>query len=316
MSIRSHGKGRSLVRVGAVRVLEWLALAHRAAGCLERGLAMNTLKTVLVHLDGSRAADGRLIFARDLAASLNARLDTAFAVSPRFLPLPIPAGDGIPPAPLLDEVDGRHLRHARAVHARVLGETASARWIDLSGADVTDRFVRCARVHDLVVLGQSDPADAESADVPRHWAETVILSSGVPILVVPWMNATQVNTADVVLVAWKSTAESARALATAWPMLHRAKKVHLAMAQEGTDAAGEANGVSGLLADHGVSQVHIHRDIPDAGAGDALLSLAGDCGANLLVMGCYGHSRAREWALGGTSRTILSSMTLPVWMAH
>ena len=50
--------------------------------------------------------------------------------------------------------------------------------------------------------------------------------------------------------------------------------------------------------------------------GDLLLSRAFDLDADLLVMGCYGHSRAREWVLGGTSRTVLQSMTLPVLMAH
>ena len=276
---------------------------------------MNSLRTLLLHLDGSRAAPNRLAYARDLAAATDARLDVAYAVAPRFIPVPIPGGEGIPPAPLLQEVDGRHRRHAKALFTRVLGERQSAHWIDLAGPGVVEVFLRHARVHDLAILGQPEPGDPAATDMPSHWVETVVLNSGVPAVIVPWAGEAQANP-DSVLVAWKSTPESARALASAWPVLSRAKAVHLAIAKAGPEDSNEAEAVSALLRQHGVNRIHVHPAIEEAGAGEALLSLAADCGAGLLVMGVFGHSRAREWILGGVSRTILASMTVPVWTAH
>lgn len=276
---------------------------------------MSALKTLLVHLDGSRAAASRLVLARDLASAWDARLDVAFGVTTRFLPLPIPTGEGIPTAPLVQEVDGRHRRHAHATFTRVIGERDEVHWLDLAGPDLADAFLRRARLHDLVVLGQPEPGDPAATDVPHHWVETVVLGAGVPALIVPWTGTAQAAPRTV-LVAWKSSAESARALASAWPVLAQAGTVHLALAQDTPDEQREREALQALFALHGVARVHVHRGIDDAGAAHALLSLASDCGADWLVMGCYGHSRAREWILGGVSRTLLASAPLPVWMAH
>ena len=78
-----------------------------------------------------------------------------------------------------------------------------------------------------------------------------------------------------------------------------------------------ADSLEGYLRLHGVAApIQRHGAVASSSAGDGLLSLAADVGADLLVMGCYGHSRARELVLGGASRTVLKSMTLPVLMAH
>jgi nucleotide-binding universal stress UspA family protein len=67
---------------------------------------------------------------------------------------------------------------------------------------------------------------------------------------------------------------------------------------------------------HGISKIHEQRRLSERNSGEDLLSLAADCGADMIVMGCYGHSRARELVLGGATRTVLDSMTVPVLMAH
>jgi nucleotide-binding universal stress UspA family protein len=102
------------------------------------------------------------------------------------------------------------------------------------------------------------------------------------------------------------------------PLLQRAKEVHvLCWGDAGeTRVAGERLELGRYLAMHGV-QPTWHRDASEPeGLGEILLSRVSDLGADMLVMGCYGHSRAREWTLGGASRTILGSMTVPVLMAH
>ena len=105
---------------------------------------------------------------------------------------------------------------------------------------------------------------------------------------------------------------------TALPLLKKARAVHLAMAEADEDEGRIEGGLDLVhwLNTHGIEpQVHrsaVATDTP----GESLLSLAADLSADLLVMGCYGHSRARELMLGGASRTVLRSMTLPVWMSH
>jgi nucleotide-binding universal stress UspA family protein len=114
------------------------------------------------------------------------------------------------------------------------------------------------------------------------------------------------------LIAWKATREAARAVTAAIPLLQRARQIHLVAEDD-----GDAPELEAYLRLHGV-QAPLQRRaaVRAASAGDDLLSLAADAGADLLVMGCYGHSRARELVLGGASRTVLKSMTLPVLMAH
>lgn len=118
-----------------------------------------------------------------------------------------------------------------------------------------------------------------------------------------------------VLVAWKETGESARALTAALPWLRRAERVH-AVAY-GRDAAASLERLQHYLQVQHVRQTTLHdggEKVDDIG--NRLLSHAADQGADLLVMGCYGHSRAREWVLGGATLSILESMTLPVLMSH
>ncbi len=279
---------------------------------------MTTLKIVMVHLDGTKHAATRLAAARDLAHVHRASVTAAFAVAPRFLPLPVPFTDGVPAAPLLDEVDPAHRRHARALYDRELGHThADARFEDLSDMPPVPAMVRRARLCDVLVLGQPDPSDPSGVDVPRAFVTSVVTGSGTPALIVPFTGTT-VAEPKRVLVGWKSSREAARALASSLPLLARAQAVHIAMAADKETTRGDADATSleAYLHAHGVRNVHFHDDCPDHDAGNMLLSLAAEVKAELLVMGCYGHSQAREWVMGGASRTVLDEAALPVWTCH
>ena len=105
--------------------------------------------------------------------------------------------------------------------------------------------------------------------------------------------------------------------ASSLPLLQRAQSVHI-LSWAGAEEAvsGERLDLSGYLRLHGVEPIwHREHQEPEA-LGERLLSRAFELNAGLLVMGCYGHSRAREWMLGGVTRTVLRAMTLPVLMAH
>jgi len=194
---------------------------------------MNSLKTMMVHIDSTPQAASRLALARDLAQVHRARLTALFAVTPRFVPLPVPWVEGVPEGPLLDEVDPAQRTHARAIFDRVLHGTAASRFEDVGDEPPVNGLVRRARLTDLIVLGQPDPSDTANIDVPRRFIASVLIGSGTPGLVVPF-GGNALAEPQRVLVAWKSTREAARALTSALPLLVRARTVHVVLAVEST----------------------------------------------------------------------------------
>jgi nucleotide-binding universal stress UspA family protein len=277
---------------------------------------MNAIPSLLVHLDGSAACEPRLQLAHQLAKSHGAALSALFAVAPRFVPVPLPIKGAVPDGPLLDEIDPAHRRHAKSVYDRaVAGGAPASTWHELSGEPAIAGFVQRALLADLLVLGQRHPTDADGFDVPADFVEAVIIDSGRPAFVVPC--AGHVDPAPkTVLIAWKPTREAARALSASLPFLRRAQRVHIVCASDDIVDLQTAIQVRHYLRLHGIATTDEHhiRDRGQTGVG--LLELCAELQAGLLVMGCYGHSRARELMLGGATRSVLQSMTLPVLMAH
>ncbi|RZL92728.1 MAG: universal stress protein UspA [Variovorax sp.] len=277
---------------------------------------MNVVKSVLAHLDGTARAETRLHLAHRVARAHQAKLSALFAVAPCYQPL-LPLAGGVPPLPPGSSIDLHHRVHAMAVFERMRDAGAPAsEWLELSGELVTHTFARRALASDLLVLGQRDPTDANGFDVPGDFVESVIIDSGRPALVVPYAGEATA-TPQCVLVAWKPTREAARALTAALPFLQGAREVHLVCADEDGDYAQPVPlQMPEYLRLHGIAHVREQRWLSERDAGNELLTLAADIGAEMIVMGCYGHSRARELVLGGATRTVLESMTAPVLMAH
>lgn len=125
------------------------------------------------------------------------------------------------------------------------------------------------------------------------------------------------------LIAWNGSAQSTRALQGALPLLQRAKQIEIVMFTDGKDMADEAlrmeKPLLSYLGRHAIRANVIHKTNAgdsDQKIGHSLLFMAAEFNSDLLVMGCYGHSRFKEVLLGGVTRTILQSMTIPVLMAH
>jgi nucleotide-binding universal stress UspA family protein len=173
---------------------------------------------------------------------------------------------------------------------------------------------RCA---DLFVLGQRNVDDATSfAD---ELIFTTLLGAGRPVLIVPHIGARAMPGQNV-LIAWDCGREAARAVADALPLLVRAKQVGVVTYTTGEEASADgALSTARLrdwLQDHGIA-ARVDAYEPAAGAiGESLLSLAADRDSDLIVMGGYGHTRLREFVLGGVTQTLLASMTVPVLMSH
>ena len=270
------------------------------------------MKRILVHLDASPRTAVRLALAQRLAHRDGAELDAFYGVEPTLVALPWAAGEGLGSvAAALAELDAEQRKRARTLVDQTAGRSPLT-WID-GGAAPYWSLLQHAMYSDLLVLGQTDGQDGLTGPVTPGLVPHTIIDTGKPTLVVPANGSFEVPCR--ILVAWKATRESARAVTAALPWLRRAKAVHLAIPADEDHADAPAR-LTHWLQLQGVAAPIEHHRLADGEAGAALLSLAARSGAELLVMGCYGHSRARELVLGGASRTVLHSMTLPVLMVH
>lgn len=277
---------------------------------------MNDYRQLLVHLDDSAHNIPGLRAARAIAQAHGAAVAACYAVTSSVLDAPY--SGTIAPQLVADLVrwDEERLQRARKAFDLEVREPGPVpTWSNVSGLGAAGEFARLALYADLVVLRQDDPANP--AGVPADFNETVILASGKPALVIPYTGWTRAI-GQTAVIAWKETPQAARAVAAALPLLRRARRVHVLQWGKQDESAVNGHGLDlkGYLGLHEIEPVwHDGGDEPSA-VGELALSRAFDLDADLLVMGCYGHSRARELLLGGMSRTLLKSMTLPVLMAH
>lgn len=277
-------------------------------------------RDLLVHVDDGRSCARRIEAAVRLAARHDAHLTGLYLIVE--VPLLNYIREYIPP----------ETRATMAAEAEAKADAALARFREAAekgGIEYETRIDRAldttlpgvmsmhARYADLLVLGQVDPD--EPPEVGHHLAEEVLLASGRPALVVPYIGAPE-TLGERVVVAWDASREAARAVSDAMPLLERAKSVLvLSFDPEASPFGhGELPGadIALHLARHGV-QVEVRREhAGELDVGNAILSYIADRSADLLVMGAYAHSRVRELVLGGVTRTMLESMTVPVLMAH
>lgn len=185
-------------------------------------------------------------------------------------------------------------------------------------ANKIESLVRHARCADLTVLTQADPS-SPNFYMAKDLVESAILHSARPTLVLPCAGDFE-SVGSRVLVAWNDTREAARAVSDALPMLQRARQVEVAYWTEDATAEDKTarlqlDALHKWLMWHGVS-ARVQVETVDAGIADAMLSHAADTDADLIVMGAYGHSRWAELVLGGATRGLLASMTVPVLMSH
>lgn len=285
---------------------EQTAFADRTAALLP---PIMDVKTILVHTDDARGADERILFASRLAIAHDAHLvGVAQTAAIRYVYGVAPDG-WQDPAPLIEDLRAAAARRAARFEtlARQAGVASFEHRID--DEEPGYALARQAMVADLVVVGQSDPADPATAHaaIPEY----VALHAPCPVLVLPCAGVF-CAVFERVLVAWNASPESARAVRLALPYLVRASEVEIAAF--GRAAPGGPD-LALFLARHGV-KVALREDAAADDVAAALLARIGEGGANLLVMGCYGHSRLREIVLGGVSRAILRGMTVPTLMAH
>lgn len=208
-----------------------------------------------------------------------------------------------------------HQAVARFEHAcKLAGISYETRIISASISGAADQLGRIGRRFDLVVVGQPE---REKAGPDEIVDEGVLFESGRPVIFVPFIQRTGLKL-DRVMVCWDGSRAATRAVADSMPLLAKAKQVDVVMVANGRAKSDEVPGadLGQHLARHGLN-VEVKRiTSPDIDIASTILSYAADISADFLVMGGYGHSRLREFVLGGVTRGLLESMTVPVLMSH
>ncbi len=276
------------------------------------------IKDIVVNLSVAEGGN----YAGDYAVSVAAALDAhvtgiAFAYDPI---VPVASTGYIPPEVIetqqhdSEEAAKAAMSHFSAAADRA-GVTAEPTMLAASFAGAGQQFGQIARRFDLAIVGQAEAEKGGS--VEELIAESVLFESGRPVIMVPYIQKAPLKL-DRVMVCWDGSRQAARAIADAMPLLERAGLVEVVIV---TNERGKKDEIPGAdmgqhLARHGL-KVDIKRISEGSiDVADAILSHAADFGADFVVMGGYGHSRLREFVLGGVTHSILRSMTAPVLMSH
>ena len=275
------------------------------------------LKDIMLIVDMAEKPSAATDIAVELARVSDAHL-TGFALAvdpivPGLIVAPIPIelieATRVEAAKLAD--DGIRRFEAAASRAVISHESRVA---EVLMGGIPQAYVAATRLTDLVIVGQDGPDHREP--LREVLIETALYEGIAPVLLVPYIAKGALKT-DKVVVAWDGSRQAARAVHAAMPLFTKSTEITILMIGSATRQPGEPGAdLATWMARHGLN-VTI-RVLPGGGAsvGDTLLNHVSDYGIDLVVMGAYGHSWVREAFLGGATRDILRTMTVPVLMAH
>jgi len=243
-------------------------------------------------------------------------LGVAFAYEPI---IPGTVMGGIPPE-FIESQRAESEKNARAAIARFeqaakrAGISSETRMLSASISGASDQLARMGRRFDLVVVGQAErekPMPEEIVD------EGVLFEAGRPVVFVPFIQKEGLKLGRV-MVCWDGSRAATRAIGDAMPFLEKAKQIEIVIVGSKPPKSDEVPGadLGQHLARHGIKVAVKRITSPEIDVASTVLSYAADSSADLIVMGGYGHSRLREFVLGGVTRAILESMTVPVLMSH
>jgi nucleotide-binding universal stress UspA family protein len=275
------------------------------------------IRDMVAHLSVGSSRDVAMDFAISVATRFTAHVaGIGFVYEPV-----IPMSDryGIP----ADVIVSQRIENQRAAEAalsafaeaaRRAAVSAESRSLDLSFHGAPTLFARLARRFDLSIVAQPEPG---SAGPEQPMLEAALFDTGRPVLVVPYIQRSGLRL-ERVMLCWDGSRSAARAAADAMPFLVHAGATEIVVVETETLKSDELPGadIAQHLARHGVRAELTQIVAVETDVTNALLSHASDSSADLLVMGGYGHSRLREFILGGVTRGILSAMTIPTLMSH
>jgi nucleotide-binding universal stress UspA family protein len=272
-------------------------------------------KDIVVNLMVAGSRDAAATYAISIARTFGAHLaGVAFAYEPV---LPAIVGGGIPESVIEEqrEENEKAAKTAVAQFEAAAGDIKhESRMVPASLAGAADTFGEIARVFDLAVVGQSE---RDRVGPEELIVEGALFGSGRPVLVVPADYSGGMRI-ERVLVCWNGGRNAARAAGNAIPFMQRSQTVEVVTVGTEAAAAGlaSASDLCRHLERHGINTSTRQIDPGSMKVSAAILDYASKSGAGMLVMGGYGHSRLREFILGGTTRGVLAAMTVPTLMSH
>lgn len=278
-----------------------------------------TYRNILVHVDNSKAAKTRVAAGAALASRFRCAVTGVFLKSERYPAYVI--ADGMLPAAgdvleLAIKERTQEVCNASAA-ARTMFEEAvreasvPSHWLDVNG-DSEIELVACARRHDLAILPPEMKAAFGEGAIK---AAQVGMASGGPVLVLKH-GGYRMAFGRKILVAWNDSRESARALRDAWPFLSMAEEVTFLTVSHRADRELDEL-MQRHLRSHGCKQARLVVDRSDPESiGDLIKLQAAETGADMIVLGLYGHSRLYELVLGGVSRNLLQDPPMPMLVSH
>jgi len=278
------------------------------------------IKTILMHVDGSPAQDSRLRASALLANTFDAHLVGSADTGIGWPDYALIAGAVAATTAGMDFQDLRAAARTRLdafdAAARRLGvASVEARMIE---EEARYALLLQSRYADLVVLSRDARSDAALPARARALPDYMALHGARPVLVIP-PDGADLPLPGTAVVGWDGSMQAIAAIGAALPLLVRADGVRLALVNPDMlrDLHGEQPGadMALYLARHGI-RVDVVVERTHGTVGAALLGLARDCGAGLVVTGAYGHSRYREWMVGGTTRELLERSRVPLLLAH
>jgi nucleotide-binding universal stress UspA family protein len=277
-----------------------------------------TYQNILVHVDHTKASNTRVEATAALAVRFKSFLTGVFLMAEAAPAHMVSDAITTPTKNLERYLDERSQKitqicsSARSAFNLTVGDAGLPfHWLEVNG-DRDEELIACARRHDLVVMPPTMKAAFGQNAVQ---ATQVAMACGGPVLIVPPSGFSK-EIGKKILVAWNDSRESARALRDAWPFLTQADEIHfLIVSRRAAPQLDEL--LHRHLRQHNCRPAKVVVDSrDDLVTGNVISRHIGMAGADMAVLGLYGHSRLRELVLGGVSRDLLEELPVPLLMSH
>ncbi len=278
-------------------------------------------KDLMVHLDGSKACAYRIEAAVALAKRKEARV-TGVALALKstistYIGIDIPSSLTEAQQEIVHKVAQTAVENFKNA-ANAAGVSHASEIVACSATKAPARLSFHARHKDISFIGQPNP-DEQGVSFQESLLEGVLFGSGRPVYIVPYIGRPNVRVRKAV-IAWDGGKKAVRAVNDAIPLLQgRSEAIVLVINPESRQSVHGDNPGSDIAAHlerHGIKTSVDRQTFPDISPDTVILNYLADSGADLLIMGAYGHSRLREKAFGGVTNTILHQMTAPVLMSE
>ncbi len=277
------------------------------------------LGRIAIHLNNDNACSRRIDVGLKLAKANNAEVVGVYPANGTAAHY---YDESIIPQDVRKVLRGRREEFRDSIQKQFL-ESAEAAGVKASWrcpmAEADEALALHARYCDLLVMSKAEQVDTVTAIIP-NLPESVVMASGRPVLMIP--NAGRIESIGKrILYCWDQRREAARAFSDAAPFLKECEELTVLEVDRDDRLFKDFDLREGDFATFCTSRgypqpKHMVKKSDDIGVGNVILNTASDVGSDLIVMGAYGHSRMRQWVMGGASRTLLSSMTVPVLLAH